>query len=72
MSREELVNELRELMETDEEINEATVLDDIEEWDSLAALSLMSFAKKEFDCTLTTDDIRGFKTVKDICDKFIG
>ncbi len=71
MSKEELIQELTEMMETDMELAEDTVLDDIEEWDSLTKLSLMAFAKKEFDKNLTAGQIRDFTTVGDICNALL-
>ncbi len=68
MSREEFVKELEEILETEEELTEQTVLDEIEEWDSLSKLSLMASAKKEFSKNLTAAMVREFKTVGDICD----
>ncbi len=43
-----------------------TVLEDVEEYDSMAKLSLIVMADDEFDITLDSDTIRGFKTVGDI------
>ena len=71
MSREELIKELEEILETEETLDESTLLEDIEEWDSLAKLSLMAFAKKEFTKTLTAEQIKSFATVKDICDALV-
>ncbi len=44
-----------------------TKLSELDEWDSLAKLALMAFAKKEFDKVLTANLIREFVTVEDIC-----
>ncbi len=72
MSKEELLSQLEELMETDEGVlEETTVLDDLDEWDSLAKLSLMAFAKKEFSISLTASQIKEFKTVTDICNALL-
>lgn len=68
MDRTKLISELTELMEVEEDLTEDTVLGDLDEWDSLSALSLIDLSKKEFDKKLTAEDIKGFKTVKDICD----
>lgn len=43
-------------------------LDDIEEYDSMAKLSLIVLMSDEFDKTLTSDHIKAFVTVKDILD----
>ncbi len=69
MTVEEKIELLEEIMDYDEgELSLDMVLDDMEEWDSLAKLSLMAISKKRFEKRLTTDEIRGFVTVSDICD----
>ena len=54
------------------EFSAETALADIEEWDSLAKLSLMAEAKKNFDKMITTDDMNSFKTIQDIIDYLKG
>lgn len=69
MTREEKISMIEETMDLDEGTLEAgTVLTDFEEWDSLSKLSLMAEVKKRFGKKLTTEEIRTFKTVQDICD----
>ena len=56
-------------MDLDEgELKLESVLAEFEEWDSLSKLSLIAMAKQDFGLVLTTDVIRTFDTVKDICD----
>lgn len=43
-----------------------TVFKDLEEWDSLTALSIISMVDEEYDKTLTPSDIRGSETIKDL------
>ena len=71
MSREELIKALTDLLETDEVLEPETELDSLDEWDSLAFLSLMAFAKKEFNYNLTASEIREFHKVDDICDSLL-
>ena len=47
------------------------VLDEIEEYNSMAKLALIVLMSDEFDKTLTSDQIKSFVTVKDILD-FMG
>lgn len=69
MSMEELIAELEEIMDAEEgSFTLETVLEDIEEWDSLSKLSLAAFAKQKFDLVLSTEKIKSFVTIKDICD----
>lgn len=65
----ELLEMLEEIMDLDEgTLETTTVLEDIEEWDSLSALSLMAEAKKNYSKKLSADDINSFVTVQDIID----
>lgn len=43
-------------------------LEDIDEWDSLSALSVVVMIKDEFNKKLTGDQVRSFKTIQDIID----
>jgi len=50
-------------------IKEDTVFRDLEEWDSLIALSLIAMADEEYGIKLTGDDIRTSNTVQDLFSK---
>jgi acyl carrier protein len=50
-------------------ITPETVFRDIEEWDSLMALSLIAMADEEYQVKLTGEDIRTSKTVAELFDK---
>lgn len=72
MKVEELIELVEEVMDLDEgTVSVDDVLEDYEEWDSLAKLSLMAAAKKDFGVALSAADVKLFETVKDIC-KFFG
>lgn len=59
---------LEEVMDVDEgSLSVEMSLDDIEEWDSLSALALTVEVLKRFGLKLSTDMIKEFKTVQDIC-----
>ena len=68
MELKEKLEALEEIMDYDGELTEEMLLEDVEEWDSLSALSLIVFCKKEFGKDITTAMIKEFVTVKDICD----
>ncbi len=69
MSIEEKISLLEDMMDLDEgALNEGMQLDDIEEWDSLSALSLIVYAKNTLGKNLTSDVLATLQTVKDICD----
>lgn len=60
---------LEEIMELDEgALTPEMNLDDIEEWDSLAALSYVVMMEDEFKKKISGKEIRAFKTVQDILD----
>ena len=63
---------LEEMMELDEGTLAAdTKLDAIEEYDSMAKLSLIVLMNDEFEKKLTANEIKTFQTVQDILD-FMG
>ncbi|MCI8454784.1 MAG: acyl carrier protein [Lachnospiraceae bacterium] len=72
MTTEEKVGLIEELMDLDEgTLSLEDRLEDYEEWDSLSKLSLIAETKKKFNKVLSTDELRNFISVKDICD-FLG
>lgn len=72
MSEQKKIALLEEAFEMDEgELAADMVLDEIEEYNSMAKLALIVLMSDEFDKTLTSDQIKSFVTVKDILD-FMG
>lgn len=60
---------LEEMMDLDEgSLSPETVLNDIDEWDSLAKLSLIVLVDEQYGKKLAGDQIKAFVTVKDILD----
>jgi acyl carrier protein len=47
-------------------ITEKTIFRDLEEWDSLTALSLIAMVDEEYSLKLTGDDIKNSTTIKDL------
>ena len=67
------VQEKLEVLEDILELYEGTLkvedsLEDIDEWDSMSKLYLVTYVKKEMQKRLTVDEIKNFETVQDICD----
>ena len=62
---ETLYEELREILEVDQ-VDPAQVLTDFENWDSLAALSLVASVSANFGVTLSRGDLRQVTTVGDL------
>jgi acyl carrier protein len=58
---------LEEMMELDEgKLTSETSLEDLEEWDSMAALSFIVLLDEEFNKKITAKEIRAFKTIGDM------
>lgn len=68
MTLQEKIEFLEEIMDVEEDtLTAETVLDEVEEWDSLSTLSLTVEMKKRYNKILTTEIIKNFKTVDDVC-----
>ncbi len=67
MDTQEKIALIEDTLDLDEgTLTPETVLAEIDEYDSMAKLSLIVMADDEFDITLTSDVIKGFVTVDDI------
>lgn len=54
------------------ELKEDTRFKELEEWDSLMALSIIAMVDEEYDITIKGDDIKNSVTLKDLFDKIQG
>lgn len=71
MKTKEFLQKLYEELEI-ESVNELTLdieLQNLDEWDSLLILVLISFIESEFNVNLTADEINDFEKVSDLTDK---
>lgn len=67
MTNQEIINLIEEALEVDaNSLTEATNLNEIEEYDSMAKLSIIVLADDEFSKKLTGETMREFVTVGDI------
>lgn len=67
MELQEKIEAIAEMLDVEEdEFEVSTRLEDIEEWDSLAALSYVVFMSDNFNRNMSAKDIRAFETVQDI------
>ena len=67
MTKQEKIRIIEEMMELGEGIlEEGTVLKDLEEWNSLAKLSLIAILDEQFSRKISADEIKALKTVQDI------
>ena len=63
MTKQEFADKLTDLFEVEEQMTPETDLRDVEEYDSMAALSVIAFIDREFGKTLTADQIASVTTV---------
>jgi acyl carrier protein len=69
MTVEEKITLLEETIEAEEgTLTADTLLEDIDEYDSMAKLSIIVMMEDEFDKKLTSVDFKSFRTVGDILD----
>ncbi|WP_292594699.1 acyl carrier protein [Mesotoga sp. UBA5847] len=69
MTDQEKLALLEDMLELDEgTLNEEVKLEEVEGWDSMAKLSLIVLMDDEFGKKLSGEQIKGFKTIKDILD----
>ena len=69
MTRDEFLNEMVEVLQTEEELSLETVLADLAEWDSLSIMATMAFLDKSFGVKTTMKDYKEMKTIGDIAKK---
>ena len=68
MTLQEKIQFIEDVMEVDEgTLTTDTILEDVEEWDSLSILVLTMEMKKRYNIIITTDMIKALKTVDEIC-----
>ena len=67
MNRAEFLNEIEEILELDANtLSGPESLNDIEEWDSLAFLSVIAMADEQFDVVIQGDKLEQIETVDDL------
>lgn len=66
MTKLELLEEIKETLQRDEDVSLEMKLEDIEEWDSLATISIISLYDELFETIVKTNDIDNCKTVTDL------
>lgn len=71
MTREEKIETIADILEMDGgSIKEDMVLEELETWDSVAVLSVISVINEKFDRYPTAEEISAYKTVQDLMDAF--
>ncbi len=69
MTTEEFVVQMEDVLQTETNLTLETVLNDLDEWDSLSMMATMSFLDKNFGVKLKISDVKAFKTIGDIAAK---
>lgn len=69
MTRDEFLTEMQDVLQTEEELSFETVLEDLEEWDSLAVMATMAFLDKNFGIKTSMADYINMTTIEDIAAK---
>ena len=73
MTKEEFIQEFIQALEIEDAslVQETTVFKDLEEWDSLAALSTISLIGDEFGVTINNKVLRSVETLGELYDLVI-
>lgn len=69
MSKEEFLEKMQDVLQTEEALTLETVLDDLDEWDSLSIMATMAFLDKNFGIKTAIKDYRAMHTIGDIAAK---
>ena len=63
---EKFIENLIDVMDIEEEITADTLLENLEEWDSLSLVSFMAMANSEYGKRIVPADVKMAKTVADL------
>lgn len=66
MTDQEFVQNIKEILDCGRELTADTVLETVDEWDSLAMLSVMAFFKQTFNVSPGFQEMKGAKTIADL------
>lgn len=70
MTIKEKLSILEDLLDVEKDsLSEDTGLDEVSEWDSIAVISTIAMFDSVFGKEITPEEVKGFKTIKDITDK---
>lgn len=66
MTKDELLAHLQDALQREDALSEDMMLEDIEEWDSLAILSVISLYDSLFHIKVFGNELRECKSIKDV------
>ena len=69
MNREEFIAKMQDALQSEEELTFDTVLDDIEEWDSISKMAVVAFFDASLGKKITFAELKELKTIGDIANK---
>ena len=69
MSKEDFLVKMQDVLQTDAELKMETVLDELDEWDSLSMMATMAFLDKNFGVKVPISVIKTFASIGDIAAK---
>ena len=66
MNEQEFIEKMIDVMDTEEELQMDSVLEEIEEWDSLSYVSFLALCSKVAKTHVEPDEVRNAKTMQDL------
>ncbi|AKB01998.1 hypothetical protein [Vibrio cholerae] len=66
MNKEQFLEELTDVLQLEETVSESTNLKELEEWDSMAHLGVISMFDIEFSKNITNAELKDVETVSDL------
>ena len=66
MKTDEFITKLTDIMDTDAHLTLETKLSDVEEWDSLSAVSFYSFCNSKLGKQIDVEELKAAQTVNDL------
>lgn len=69
MNKVDFLEKFVDVLQTEDDIDFDTKLEDIEEWDSLSMISTVAFLDKDFSIKVSIEEVKNFETVGDIAKK---
>ena len=69
MTKDEFLVQMQDVLQTDAELKMESVLDELDEWDSLSMMATMAFLDKNFGVKVKIADLKTLVTIGDIAAK---
>ncbi len=66
MSEGKFLTGIKQALQTEEELFLSTLLDDLEEWDSLGMMTTAVFLEKEYGFKITVNDLVAYQTIEEL------